>query len=310
MKVEDLSGKTVAELRAVAKSRGLSGYSRLRKSELLYLLTGEAGPARDDGAGADASPRIPVAGRVALSKVLGVEPAVPSVSDGRDEPSDARPRPTEVPGARPRGARRVKGTQQLFSHRLRRLPQGNRHRTEQKIKSSKYFLGIPEEPRLEERFEYPESYGENVIALMVRDPYWLFSYWEFAPNLFAELATRIGEEKLQASKLVLRVYDVTGADPDSPLSYHDIDVAPGARNWYINVMRVERDYCVDIGILSPDGTFITIARSNVATLPPVSASGWIEEELAAVEVLEQLYKTRVGGPSSGSGGWGSGGWGL
>ena len=37
---EDLSGLKLSELRDVAKSRGLKGYTKLRKAELLSLLSG------------------------------------------------------------------------------------------------------------------------------------------------------------------------------------------------------------------------------------------------------------------------------
>ncbi|MDM9631339.1 50S ribosomal protein L21 [Robiginitalea aurantiaca] len=38
---EDFSGKTVAELKALAKDKGISGYSSMKKAELLSALTGK-----------------------------------------------------------------------------------------------------------------------------------------------------------------------------------------------------------------------------------------------------------------------------
>jgi hypothetical protein len=30
-------------------------------------------------------------------------------------------------------------------------------------------------------FELPSGYGDNKILLLVRDPYWVYSYWEISP---------------------------------------------------------------------------------------------------------------------------------
>jgi hypothetical protein len=291
---EDLTKKTVAELRALAKAEGLTSFSRLRKGELIDALLegrsprsvrGNQAASASEGRGAR---RGSTRGKRASRAARKPAPA----GDGAGEPAEEHEGSPLSP--RTRRAFLASGSQGTRARRL----------AEQRIKASKYYLGVEESPELDEGFKYPETHGENIITLMVRDPYWLFTYWEFSPDIDSELAARIAEEDLEKSRIVLRVYDVTGTDLDNPVSYHDIDIARGARNWYINVMRVERDYCVDIGVITPDGTFIVIARSNRVSLPPVGPSEAVDEKWVTLEALTEHYEQSGGGPSSGSGGWG------
>jgi hypothetical protein len=322
---DELAGKTLAELRGLAKSRGLTGIAKLRKADLIARLLGVgAGPRKAAGR---ATPR-PIArpkaaerntGPTARPKAAGKKTVRPASAKPAEPRTRAAAGKATRPGARAkesaqrrRVAKRPSGGEpeaRGLSPRTRRAFSVYRPLAEHRVKASKYYLGVPESPELDEGFAYPETYGENAITLMVRDPYWLFTYWEFAPELRADLVGRIGEEALLASRLVLRVYDVTGVDPDHANEYRDIDIAPGARNWYINVMRVEREYCVDVGLITPDGSFVVIARSNRVTLPPVGPSDVVDEEWVTLESLEEVYRRVERGPTSGSGGWGSGGWG-
>lgn len=300
MKKDELARKTLPELRDLAKSRGLTGVSRLRKTDLIDRLLETAEGKRKTAA----ATRVP---RKASGK-RAAEPRPRAKRGPKPKTRVARAARRKPSAARRRGARGEPATRGL-SPRTRRAFTTYKPVGEQRVKASKYYLGAHDSPELDEGFTYPESYGDNAITLMVRDPYWLFTYWEFAPELRADLVGRIGEEALLASRLVLRVYDVTGTDPDSAHEHRDIDVAPGARDWYINVMRVEREYCVDVGLITPDGSFVVIARSNRVTLPPVGPSDVVDEEWVSLESLEDVYRQAERGPTSGSGGWGSGGWG-
>ncbi len=178
---------------------------------------------------------------------------------------------------------------------------------QQRVKAAKYYLGVEKSPELDAHFTYPESYGESIITLMVRDPYWLYSYWELAPEVGRELSDVLGEQEFETSRFVLRIYDVTGTDIDDPAGFEDIDIAHGARNWYINVTRVEREYAVEIGVLAPDGAFLVLARSNRVMLPPVGPTEVIDEEWVTVDALGHVYQQSAGKlPDTGSSGWGHG----
>jgi hypothetical protein len=319
VKKDELSGKTLSELRVLARTRGLSGVSRLKKVDLIDRLIAEARAAEKTGRSA-AKPRGRKPTKSSSTRGAAKPTRPPRASKPAGKPRAARTgrsaakrragkAPKAAPRRRPEPETPLEPASRGLSPRTRRAFTVYRPLAEQRIKASKYYLGVRDTPELDEGFAYPETYGENAITLMVRDPYWLFTYWEFAPDLRADLVKRLGEETLLASRLVLRVYDVTGVDPDRAHEYHDIDIAPGARNWYINVMRVEREYCVDVGLITPDGSFVVIARSNRVSLPPVGPSEVVDEEWITLESLDEVYRRVERGPSSGSGGWGSGGWG-
>jgi hypothetical protein len=94
------------------------------------------------------------------------------------------------------------------------------------------------------------------------------------------------------AKIVLRVYDVTDVifDGSNAHKYYDIEVAGGARNWYIHVGEPNRSFCVDIGFLTSRGGFRAIVRSNTVRTPRAGVSEVIDEEWMGIEeIYEKVY---------------------
>jgi len=145
-------------------------------------------------------------------------------------------------------------------------------RAEARAEESKYYPG-PSIQKFEEArgFEFPSGYGDNRIVIMVRDPYWIYAYWEINGKRLSEIRAELGY-KFDQSKQILRIYETAN------WTFFDIYVSGGSRNWYINVGRPNTSYCVDIGYLTPDGTFICAARSNLVTTPRDRMSEVIDEE--------------------------------
>lgn len=107
----------------------------------------------------------------------------------------------------------------------------------------------------------PQHYNETFITLMVRDPYCLFSYWEISENSRRDLNHKFND--FQKMRLTLRVHDVNQGPPP----FFDIPLVQEAENWYIDVPHAAHTYFVELGILQPDGSFYTIARSNNISTP-------------------------------------------
>jgi len=154
----------------------------------------------------------------------------------------------------------------------------------------------PPRPTTEHHPHIPARYGEDHIALMVRDPYWLHTYWEVTPETLDELRGKLGKD-WQGHRRVLRVFTFeAGTAPSEAVEgngedRYDIDLPPEVVSWYVNVGRPEHTYRVAVGIIDRRGTFHAIARSNAVITPRDQASHITDEEWAnAPETFKRLYE--------------------
>ena len=150
--------------------------------------------------------------------------------------------------------------------------------------------------------DIPWSYGDCKITALVRDPYWLFVYWEINEAKRDEIAQHFGHQAWNASHPVLRIYDTTNLYFFDSRHYVEIAINDYANNWYISTGQHNRTFCVELGRVRPDGSYIFLARSNFVSTPRDQISDVIDEEcLLLSEYATKLYR-RIGsnypGPSS------------
>ena len=136
-------------------------------------------------------------------------------------------------------------------------------------------------PRGEPSFELPSSYGHTTIVALVRDPWWIFSYWEVTPETEQAVRGRIPPAERAGAVSILRVHDVTDGESDAPC--FDIALRNLAQCWYIHVGRPDRAWIVEIGLRTPRGGFYQWARSNRVRTPRHGPSDVIDEEWMSVE---------------------------
>ena len=241
---DNLAGKTIEELRKLARARGMSGYSKIRKRELLHLLRAGKKSAASSPAGKKkrkaASPG-PASGKSAKRRAIAptVKPA----------PVAAAPKP------------------------------GNGGHTEQQIESSKYALIAPDQAPYAQRFtadldenlDYLPAPTEAVICLLPQKPGVLQAYW----SLNAPLPVPLGDLRLRLGRLltwgVEFVEEVSLPSPRGHWYFH-VDESTASGDFYLHLGSYR------------DGHFVTAIRRGIARAPWLFASAaidrrwWIDEE--------------------------------
>ena len=133
---------------------------------------------------------------------------------------------------------------------------------EERIESAKYLpRRAPARVFEEERFIFPQTYGVNRLRLLVKDPEWMFAYWDVDPRSLASLRADLGERASALSQLTLRVFEERGGGASTFLVPQD------ARTWYVPTRLAGRAYRAEVGVILPSGEFRPLARSNSVVTP-------------------------------------------
>jgi uncharacterized protein len=142
----------------------------------------------------------------------------------------------------------------------------------------------------------PPDYNDTRIVLMVRDPYWLHTYWNTSQETREHISKMFFD--WERIPLTLRIYDITNINFNGSNSnyYFDISINHNSNNWYIHVGGPDRSFCVDLGFLQENGNFYMITRSNIVTTPRDNVSDVIDEEWMIIEEdFKKLYRLAGGG---------------
>ena len=144
--------------------------------------------------------------------------------------------------------------------------------------------------RAQESF-LPAYYEENKITLLVRDPWWIFAFWEVTPWRRGEVCERALREGHSPDKIVLRVHNL------SENSFFDIEVGSTLGQWYVDVGKPDCEWRADLGVRTREGKFFVFVSSNSVKTPRYGVSDVLDEEWM---LPDELY-WKIFGISSGFG---------
>jgi hypothetical protein len=102
----------------------------------------------------------------------------------------------------------------------------------------------------------PQTYHQDALFLIARDPRWLFAYWDFDWGRVAPSSMRDGRVAY-----FLRVTRESG-EVESIVEIH-----PGARNWYLPVQRANTAYRAALGYFDARGLWQSLVDSPQTRTP-------------------------------------------
>jgi uncharacterized protein len=289
MKKNDLTLKTVAELKALAKKKKISLAAGAKKEEIIKILAkGAPSPSKKRGTTAGealkAIRKTKTPKAAAEKKPSGRTAGVKKVAAGK-KPVAKNISPSAVAAV------------QAPLRRPWQMPAGVEEpfMEQERVADAKYYTGTAEEKPTVTFDPLTHEYGSERMALLARDPYMAFSYWELPQARLEKEKAWFGWD----SKLCVRVYDVTGVlfDGSNATAYFDQEVYDRVGSWYFEFGRPMHSFCADLGLLSPNGRFLTMIRSNAITMPRDSVSDVLDEEWMLVD--EEFMKLYGGAAISG-----------
>jgi len=140
--------------------------------------------------------------------------------------------------------------------------------------------------------DLPFSYDETRLVLMVRDPYWAFSYWDFSAETWSDIKAKLKADP--SLKPTMRIHDLSASRS------FDLLVSLETKNWYLHLGIPDHRYVAELGLGGGRSRFHPIVRSNEVETPRDSPSERVDPEWNARD-FEELYRLSGGGfPGLGS----------
>lgn len=112
----------------------------------------------------------------------------------------------------------------------------------------------------------PETYNENQISVVLRNPVWAYVYWDIREADFQKIQKTVG-----FTSLVLRVSSFSNQDSVKPSDYFEISVSVSDRNQYILLPASVKNIRIDLVAEFKGSASELLASSKKINLPHMPA---------------------------------------
>lgn len=253
-----MATRTLASLRALARSRGIKGYSRLKRDELERRLAGAAEPR---------PPKPEKPKKAAPDKPASTRAVTKPAGSRRQAKTPAKP--TKIAKIAPRPAAAESRPAYHF------MPAGD----EERVENAKYATVLPGHTAptdigadLGEDIDRLPPPAEPMLCLLPQKPGVLHGYWAIPSDMSPPLRSL----KLRLGRIAGERFEII----------EEVAVPREYGHWYFHL-----DESTDIGAVylqlgyyETGGNFVTAIRRGIARIPSLYASGetdgrwWVSEE--------------------------------
>lgn len=108
----------------------------------------------------------------------------------------------------------------------------------------------------------------NQCVLMAQSPRTLFCYWKLSSHKINATLHHLNEKCCSLERKI-RIYDITAIffRGDNAHRYQEFSLPINCTDWFFYHLTPNRTYCVDIGVVTKDGNFFPLLRSNPIDTP-------------------------------------------
>jgi hypothetical protein len=145
----------------------------------------------------------------------------------------------------------------------------------------------PESVYVDWGYPLPEKYGLDRIGAFAKDPNWVFTYWDLSGSRREEVAQKHGADVFKVSRWHLRVKDLNRNE------HVDLPVNVDTGNWYVPVSE-NGIFRIEIGLITPEGSFISFASTGRITTPRSQPSSNVSEKWMVADKEFQHFLRQAG----------------